>query len=37
LVGIPKHVVATISAFSLIMLPLDRILTHIVNHPLSEG
>jgi hypothetical protein len=32
LVGIPKHVVATISAFSLIMLLLDRILTHIVNH-----
>ncbi len=32
LVGIPKHVVATISAFSFIMLLLDRILTHIVNH-----
>ena len=32
LVGIPKHVVTTISAFSFIMLLLDRILTHIVNH-----
>jgi hypothetical protein len=31
-VGIPKHVVTTISAFSFIMLLLDRILTHIVNH-----
>jgi hypothetical protein len=32
LVGMPKHVVTTISAFSFIMLLLDRILTHIVNH-----
>jgi hypothetical protein len=32
LVGIPKHVVTTISAFSFIRLLLDRILTHIVNH-----
>jgi hypothetical protein len=32
LVGIPKHVVTTISAFNFIMLLLDRILTHIVNH-----
>ncbi len=32
LVGIPRHVVTTISAFSFIMLLLDRILTHIVNH-----
>jgi hypothetical protein len=32
LVGIPKHVVTTISAFSFTMLLLDIILTHIVNH-----
>jgi hypothetical protein len=32
LVGIPKHVVTTISDFSFIMLLLDIILTHIVNH-----
>ena len=32
LVGIPRHVVTTISAFSFTMLLLDRILTHIVNH-----
>jgi hypothetical protein len=31
-VGITKHVVTTISAFSFTMLLLDRILTHIVNH-----
>jgi hypothetical protein len=31
-VGIAKHVVSTISAFSFIMLLLDRILTQIVNH-----
>ncbi len=31
-VGIAKHVVTTISAVSFIMLLLDRILTHIVNH-----
>ncbi len=31
LVGITKHVVTTISAFSFIMLLLDRILTLIVN------
>jgi hypothetical protein len=31
-VGITKHVVSTIYAFSFIMLLLDRILTHIVNH-----
>ncbi len=32
LVGIPQHVVTTMSTFSFIMLLLDRILTHIVNH-----
>ncbi len=31
-VGITRHVVTTISAFSFTMLLLDRILTHIVNH-----
>jgi hypothetical protein len=31
-VGITKHVVTTISAFSFTMLLLDRIITHIVNH-----
>ncbi len=31
-VGITRHVVTTISAFSFSMLLLDRILTHIVNH-----
>jgi hypothetical protein len=31
-VGITRHVVPTISAFSFTMLLLDRILTHIVNH-----
>jgi hypothetical protein len=31
-VGITRHVVNTISAFSFTMLLLDRILTHIVNH-----
>jgi hypothetical protein len=30
--GIAKHVVTTISAFSFRMLLLDRILTHIINH-----
>ena len=31
-VGITRHVVTTISAFSFTMLLLDRILTHIVYH-----
>jgi hypothetical protein len=31
-VGITRHVVTTISAFSFPILLLDRILTHIVNH-----
>jgi hypothetical protein len=31
-VGITRHVLTTISAFSFTMLLLDRILTHIVNH-----
>ena len=31
-VGITRHVVTTISAFSFTMLLLDIILTHIVNH-----
>jgi hypothetical protein len=31
-VVITRHVVTTISAFSITMLLLDRILTHIVNH-----
>jgi hypothetical protein len=31
-VGITRHVVPTMSAFSFTMLLLDRILTHIVNH-----
>jgi hypothetical protein len=31
-VGITRHVVTTISAFSFTMLLLDRTLTHIVNH-----
>ncbi len=31
-VGITRHFVTTISAFSFTMLLLDRILTHIVNH-----